>query len=168
MAPLIAGLLKAGLSMAANAALAKGKQYLEEKAGVSLDMQAEPTQEQLVALKQAEMQHEAEMARIRQDDDRLTLDFFKAEVEDRDSARKREADIAKAFEAPMLNKVITPILALIVTVGGGYMLATETETSVQMAVVGIMSSVLAYYFGTSASSARNGDAIRAIAAKGAQ
>jgi len=49
----------------------------------------------------------------------LELEWFKLEVQDKDSARKRETEIATSQSSPWLNKAVTPILALvIVTVWG--------------------------------------------------
>ena len=41
-----------------------------------------------------------------------TENIFAKEVEDRDSARKREAEIAVSESAPTINKIITPVLAI--------------------------------------------------------
>ncbi len=95
MAPFIAGLLKAGLSLAANAALAKGKEYIEEKAGIKIDPEKAPTNEQLVAVKQAEMQYEVEMAKIRQEDNRIDAELEKAYLADRQDARGRDKEFIK-------------------------------------------------------------------------
>jgi hypothetical protein len=56
MAPLIAALLKAGLPLLANAALAKGKEYIEEKAGVKLTENL--TEPEYLKLKQFELENE--------------------------------------------------------------------------------------------------------------
>ena len=44
----------------------------------------------------------------------IDLEQFKTEVEDRDSARKRESEIATSSNSPWLNKAVTPILALVI------------------------------------------------------
>ena len=44
----------------------------------------------------------------------IDLEQFKAEAEDRDSARKRESEIATSTNSPWLNKAVTPILALVI------------------------------------------------------
>jgi hypothetical protein len=44
----------------------------------------------------------------------IDLEQFKVEVEDRDSARKRESEIATSANSPWLNKAVTPILALVI------------------------------------------------------
>lgn len=41
---------------------------------------------------------------------------FELEVQDRDSARKRESEIATNASSPWLNKAVTPILALVIVV----------------------------------------------------
>lgn len=157
MAPLIAGLLGQGLNLLANAALAKGKEYVEEKTGIKLDDAAagKPIDPETASkLKIAEMQHEEELLKIRLEDNRLDAALQEMYLKDTQDARDREVKIATADAAPMLNKVITPILALIVTVGGGIILQINPDAEVKYAVVSIMMLVLGYYFGTSQGSTK--------------
>ena len=44
----------------------------------------------------------------------IDLEQFKVEAADRDSARKRESEIATSTNSPWLNKAVTPILALVI------------------------------------------------------
>jgi hypothetical protein len=44
----------------------------------------------------------------------IDLEQFKVEAQDRDSARKRESEIATSANSPWLNKAVTPILALVI------------------------------------------------------
>ena len=91
--------------------------------------------------------------------------MFKTEVDDRRSAREREASIATSDAAPTLNKVITPLLAIGVLVStvllfGGVVFGSGTidPTRKDIAVfvlgqlAGICTMVIAYYFGSSSGS----------------
>lgn len=165
MAPLIAGLLANGLNLLGNAVLAKGKEWVEEKTGVTLDESKPIDPETAAKLKVAEMAHEEELLRIQQEDDRLQKEIEEMYLRDVSDARKREADIATSAEAPMLNKVITPILALIVTLGGGAIVTLSTNADVRMAAFGAITMVLGYYFGTSQGSTKANQLFRDMARK---
>lgn len=59
MLPLVAALLSEGLSILGNAVMAKGKNVIEEKLGITLPTGESPlTAEQISILRQAEMKHE--------------------------------------------------------------------------------------------------------------
>jgi hypothetical protein len=98
--------------------------------------------------------------------------MFKTEVDDRRSAREREATIATSDAAPTLNKVITPLLAIGVLVStvllfGGVVFGSGTidPTRKDIAVfvlgqlAGICTMVIAYYFGSSSGSTQKNDFI---------
>jgi hypothetical protein len=86
--PIISELVKNGLELVGNAVLAKGKDYIEEKTGVTLGENMPP--EDLLKLKQFQLENELELAKLRQADNRLELEFYQAETSDTDSARKRD------------------------------------------------------------------------------
>lgn len=67
----ITALLKAGLSLVANAALVKGKEYIEEKTGVKLQENMPP--EDLAKVRQWELENEPELAALRVEDNRLAV-----------------------------------------------------------------------------------------------
>lgn len=81
-----------------------------------------------------------------------------------DSARNREIQIAVADKAPLLNKIVTPILALSVialTFALFYILMFKqvgTEKDIIIYVLGVLSAVctqvISYYFGSSQGSAQ--------------
>lgn len=160
---LIAPLLAEGLNLLGNAAIVKGKEWVEQKTGVKLDgplSDADKTK-----LRQFEMEHEEELQRLRIEDKRLDIDAMQIEVEDRDSARDREMEIATSQHAPYINKVITPYLA-IGTVALSFILfgvlifmeVRPEAKDILIYVLGTLSSaltmVLSYYFGSSQSSAK--------------
>lgn len=98
---------------------------------------------------------------------------LEARVKEMDSARKREIEIAVSANAPLLNKIVTPILAL-GTVGLSFVLFgvlafTEVQGSTKDIVIyilGALSSavtmVLGYYFGSSAGSKEKSDEMKKI------
>ena len=147
MLPVVAGLLAQGLNLVGNAVLAKGKEWVEEKTGVKLAPDMPP--EVLAKLRQFELEHEEELQRLQLEENRLTY-------EDTKSARDMNTRINESANATWLSKNIPAILALVVVVGGGITLTTTSQADVRTAVVGLMTLVLGFYFGTSSSS-RNKD-----------
>jgi hypothetical protein len=104
------------------------------------------------ALKElAEMEQKGELAKL------------ESEMQDKQSAREREMKIANSEFAPMLNKIVTPILALgtVILAFGLFLVIIFVEVDPQskdilIYVLGTLSSavtmVLGYYFGSSLSS----------------
>lgn len=88
---------------------------------------------------------------------------LESHVKEMDSARKREIEIATSAAAPMLNKIVTPILAL-GTVGLTFILfaviifvdVDANSKDILIYVLGALTSavtmVLGYYFGSSVGS----------------
>ena len=140
---LIAPLLAQGLGLLGNAVLAKGKEWLEEQTGVDLSKPLSP--EDVAKLRQFEMEHEEELMRLRIEDKRL-------DYEDTQSARDMNTRINESASASTLSKNIPAILALIVIVAGFILLAVTKEADVRTAVVGLMTLVLGFYFGSSSTS----------------
>jgi len=62
-----------------NAVLTKGKEYIEEKTGVKLTQ--DMSEDNLLKLKQFEMEHEEELMRLRLEDDKLSNELYKAKLE---------------------------------------------------------------------------------------
>lgn len=96
--------------------------------------------------------------------------LFKAEVEDRSSARNREAQIATSDAAPTFNKIITPLLAVGVLVstvilfggvlfGSGMLDPTRKDIAIFVLgqLAGICTMVISYYFGSSSGSVQKTD-----------
>ena len=90
----------------------------------------------------------------------LENEKFKAILADKDSARSREATIATSEKAPLLNKLISPALALIVVtawVGIQFTLINSTVPQEMRELVarvlgtldGALMVILSYYFGAS-------------------
>jgi len=90
----------------------------------------------------------------------LELEYAKLAAADRDSARKRELEIATSANAPLLNKSVTPILALIIVLAWGFiqyhLLTNIVATEMREIVIRVLGTldgalvmVLSYYFGAS-------------------
>lgn len=150
---LLAPLLAQGLSLLGNAVLAKGKDWVEEKTGVNLDQPL--SAEDVLRLKQYEMDHEEELLRLRVEDKRLDL----ADVQ---SARDMNTRINESVNATWLSKNIPAVLALIVIVSGFTLLALTKDADVRTAVVGLMTLVLGFYFGSTSASRAKDDTIRSL------
>ena len=106
---------------------------------------------------EAAAQAKLELAKQAQDG---RLKEIEAQFKDIDSARNREAQIATSEAAPLINKIITPILALSIT-GLSFVLfgviifmeVTPQAKDILIYVLGVLSAlvtqVASYYFGSS-------------------
>lgn len=126
----------------------------------------DPAQAEQAKLKLLEMQQNGELAQMQ------------AEYADLDSARKREAAVATSENAPYLNKIVTPVLALGVLVAtfilfGLVMFAQgiidPTRKDIIIYVLGVLSAIstqiISYYFGSSKGSNDKNAAIDKILSK---
>lgn len=161
--PILQPLLSNGLNLVANAVLAKGKKVVEDKLGVELKPDMSP--EDMAKVQIAAMEHEEELMRLRLEEDKLDLAELELRLKDVDSARDRETAIATSKDAPLLNKIVTPVLALGI-VGLTFILfgvvmfdASPVEASrkdILIYVLGVLSAIatqiVSYYFGSSAGS----------------
>ena len=90
----------------------------------------------------------------------LELEYAKVDASDRSDARKSEVALATSAEVPLLNKAVTPILAILVVAAWGliqYHLLTHVVPSEMREIIirvlgtldGALVMVLSYYFGAS-------------------
>jgi hypothetical protein len=169
--PIIQPLLSNGLGLVANAVLAKGKKVVEEKLGVELKPDMSP--EDMAKIQMAQMEHEEELMRLRIEEDKLDLAELELRLKDVDSARDREVQIATSDKAPLLNKIVTPVLALGVVALTFVLFAivmfddTPVDPSrkdILIYVLGVLSAIatqiVSYYFGSSQSSKDKTDALK--------
>jgi hypothetical protein len=138
---IVSSLLANNLPKLAQAVVDKGVDYVQEKTGIEL--KPDMTPEDFDKLRQ----HEESMAKLRN--------------EDASSARDREVKIATSQDAPYINKVVTPVLALgTVTLSfalfAAIMFLPDIEGSrkdILIYVLGAVNAatvqVLSYYFGAS-------------------
>jgi len=96
-------LVSQGLSLLGNAALAKGKEWVEQKTGVSLDQPL--SQEDVVKLRQFELEHEEELQRLRMEDKRLDLEELKVHAANTQGARQMNQESMKSDD-PIVRRFI--------------------------------------------------------------
>jgi hypothetical protein len=170
MMPLIQSLLSNGLGLVANAVMAKGKEFVEDKLGVKLAPDMSP--EQVAELKIKEMEHEEELMRLRLEEGKLGLEELGIRIKDVGSARDREVQIATNKDAPLLNKIVTPLLALslllitFVLFGVVMFQSNPVDSSrkdILIYILGVLSAIstqiVSYYFGSSQGSKDKSEAL---------
>jgi hypothetical protein len=169
--PIVQPLLANGLSLVANAVMAKGKKVVEEKLGVELKPDMSP--EDMAKVQIAAMEHEEELMRLRIEEDKLDLAELEMRLKDTNSARDREVSIATSDKAPLLNKIVTPVLALSILIltfvlfGVVMFDSTPVEASrkdILIYVLGVLSAIatqiVSYYFGSSQGSKDKSDQLK--------
>jgi hypothetical protein len=127
----------------------------------------DPEQAAKAQMELAKMAQDGRLQEMVQDNER-----FKAEVEDRNAARQREAQIATSEAAPAINKIVTPVLALgtvaiamflfgAVLFQTGLIDASRKDLAIYIlgALTTAVTQILSYYFGSSDSSAKKNNVI---------
>lgn len=94
----LAPLLAQGLGLIANAALAKGKDWVEEKTGVQLEQPL--SQENIVALKQFELENELELQKLRIEENKLDLEELKVIA---DVGKNEDISVTQRWQSDMLS-----------------------------------------------------------------
>ena len=144
LAPLLATLAANGLGLLGDAITKKGTQYVEDKLGIDLTQEATP--ETVNNWRMAVMQNETEVLRMAYGDVA--------------NARQREIDVSASESAPILNKIVTPVLALGITTLSFVLFAILIFVDVEanskdilIYILGVLSAavtqILSYYFGSS-------------------
>jgi hypothetical protein len=191
MPPFILGLLSSGLRLVANAALVKGKEFIQEKTGVDLDQAALSTEDQ-AKLRQFQAEHEEELLRLQLEDNKLGLEETKAFLADVADARKIQSEIQMSANAPWYTKAIQPTLAaftllatillfgmfvywsgdIIEVVDGKTTLVkriNDTQKDIIIYILGVLSAavtqILGYYFGSSQGSATKSKSLDKVLAQ---
>ena len=173
LAAILKPLLGNGLNLVGNAVLAKGKDWVEKKLGVEL--KPDMTADEIIRLKQAEMEHEEELLKLKLESDKLGLQQLDMYLEDVDSARNRETTIATSKDAPILNKIVTPVLAItiialtfvlfgIVMFDSSPVEASRKDILIYVlgALTAIATQVIAYYFGSSVGSKEKSEELKRL------
>jgi len=166
-------LLANGLGLVANAVMAKGKDYVEQKLGVEL--KPDMTADEIIRLKTAEMEHEEELLKLKLEENKLDLQELELFLKDTNSAREREVQIVTSSQAPLLNKIVTPVLALTLltmtfVLFGVVMFDNNpvepTRKDILIYILGVLSAlstqITSYYFGSSQGSKDKGDQLKEI------
>lgn len=144
LAPILATLAANGLGIVADAITKKGKDFVEDKLGIELT--ADPSPEAIQNWKIAAQTHERELIAMAYGDIA--------------NARQRETDIASSEAAPLVNKIVTPVLALGITglsfVLFAVLIFVDVESNskdILIYILGVLSAavtqILSYYFGSS-------------------
>ena len=173
LAAILKPLLGNGLNLVGNAVLAKGKDWVEKKLGVEL--KPDMTADEIIRLKHAEMEHEEELLKLKLESDKLGLQQLDMYLEDVDSARNRETTIATSKDAPILNKIVTPVLAItiialtfvlfgIVMFDSSPVEASRKDILIYVlgALTAIATQVIAYYFGSSVGSKEKSEELKRL------
>lgn len=142
LAPLLANLAQSGLGLLSTAIQAKGKDIVEKALGVEIP--DNPTPKDLEALRQAQFEHEEKLMALSVEKAKQDLEAFKAEVADRDSARDRDVDLAKAGRRNYRADVMVAIAAVSVA---GLVWLVWKDPSLNEYVKGIVTLVLGRFLG---------------------
>ena len=170
LAAIIQPLLSNGLGLVANAVMAKGQEWVEQKTGVKLAPNMPP--DEVAKLQIAQMEHEEELMRLKLEENKLDLEELSMRLKDVGSARDREVQIATSKDAPLLNKIVTPLLALsllmltFILFGVVMFDNTPVESSrkdILIYILGVLSAIstqiVSYYFGSSQGSKDKSEAL---------
>ena len=170
LAAIVEPLLANGLGLVANAVMAKGQAWVEGKTGVKLQPNMPP--EEVAKLQMAQMEHEEELMRLKLEENKFDIEELTLRLKDTDSARDREIQIATSDKAPLLNKVITPILALALLLITFALFAVvmfdhspvdSTRKDILIYILGVLSAIstqiVSYYFGSSQGSKDKSEAL---------
>ena len=171
LAAIVQPLLANGLGLVANAVLAKGKKVVEDKLGVEL--KPDMSSEDLARVQIAQMEHEEELLRLKLEENKLDLQELDMRLKDVDSARDRESAIATSDKAPLLNKIVTPILALSILLLTFILFGVvmfdnapveASRKDILIYVLGVLSAIatqiVSYYFGSSQGSKDKADQLK--------
>lgn len=166
MIPVVTALLGNGLSLIANAVLAKGTLFVKEKTGIDLD-KPQMSDKDLIDLKKFEMENEEELMKLRLEENKLDIELAKLYLQDTDSARAREVKIAESPSASWLNRNTGPLLAILaifvafglfykVTFSDILSQANMANKDILLYILGVLSAIVtqifSYYFGSSTGS----------------
>jgi hypothetical protein len=125
----------------------------------------DPTEAEKAKIKLAELAQNGQLAEMANE-----TKLFEAEVEDRKSARDRESAVVTSAEAPYINKIILPVLALGVLVCSFVLFGLvvfdndvidSSRKDIVIYILGVLSAIdtqiVAFYFGSSSGSAQKTD-----------
>jgi len=171
LAAILTPLLGNGLNLVANAVMAKGKDFVEKKLGVEL--KPDMSSEDLAKIQIAQMEHEEELLKLRLQHDSLDLAELEMLLKSTNDARQREVQIANSDKAPLLNKIVTPVLALSILlltfVLFGVVMFNDTpleasRKDILIYILGVLSAIasqiVSYYFGSSQGSKDKSDQLK--------
>ena len=125
----------------------------------------DPEQAAKAQMELAKMAQDGRLQEMVQNNER-----YKSEVEDRKSARDRESAVVTSTSAPLINKIILPVLAIGVLVCSFILfglivfdndMINSRNKDVIIYILGVLSAIdtqiIAYYFGSSSGSVQKSD-----------
>lgn len=146
MIPIVASLLTTlaqnGLGLLSSAIQAKGKEVVEDTLGVKIP--DAPTSEDIAKLRQAQFDHEERLIELGIEKAKQDLEGFKVEVQDRDSARERDAEFIKRG---MQNNRANMMFFLAVFAVAGLVWIVWKDQGINEYVKGIFTLVLGRFLG---------------------
>ena len=145
LAPVVGGLMKNGLDILANVVKKKGKEFIEEKTGVDLS-NPELTEEQLLTLKQYEMDHQEELLKIGLEEKKLTLEEKKMFLGDTQDARSMQETALKQDDK--FSKRFIYYYAAFTTLCSFIYMGVITFASIPEANMHFVSTILGFMLGT--------------------
>lgn len=169
--PFLIPILAKGLDLVANAAMAKGKDWIKDKTGIDVD-KASLSEAEYAKLRQFEMDHQEELLRIKQEDDKLDATIELAYLQDGQSARNMQ--MAALQQTDEFAKRFVYYFAIFwAIVAMSYVIAitfiTIPQESIRFAdtVLGfllgtVIAQVVAFFYGSSRSSQLKDDTIRQV------
>jgi hypothetical protein len=167
----LAPLLTKGLELIANAAMAKGKDWVQQKTGIDLN-KPELTSEDYVKLKQFQLEHEEELLRIRQEDDKLAQAELRMYLEDVQSARSmQEKALAQedVFSKRFLYYYTVANTVFAFTYIGFITFGDIPPDNIRFAdtilgfILGtVVAQMLNFFYGSSQGSRKSGDTMREV------
>ena len=158
---LVTELASKGFSLIANALLVKGKDWIENKTGLDLN-KAVMSEEGLVAIRQAELNHEVELMRLMAEDNKLRAAMDEMYLKDTQSAREMQVaalSTEDVFSRRFIYHLTTfwSIMAVLYVAAITFFQIPEENIRFADTILGfllgtIISQIMAFFYGSSKSS----------------
>lgn len=145
MLPILAPLLAQGLNLLTNAVMVRGKDWLQEKTGIDLE-NATLSNDELMKLRQFEMEHEEELLKIRQEDNRLSADLEKAYLAD--TGKARDMQMTALQQSDLFSKRFVYYFAIFWSVLAAGFIGAITFTTIPEANIRFADTILGFLLGT--------------------
>jgi hypothetical protein len=171
MDPIIGGLFAKGLSLVANAAVVKGKDWIKEKSGIDLEKE-ELSEKDYLALREFEFKNEEMLLEYKFKENKLNADVEIAYLNDKANAR----DLQKAAlnQDDLFSKRFLYILALVWSIFSMMFFLiqlfhptpeanTRTVDGINIFLLGtVIPAILYFFYGTSKSSQNKDGVIKDV------
>ncbi len=173
---LLAPLLSNGLDLIANAVKQKGKEWLKEK--TNIDLKASMSDDELLQLKQFELDQEVELLKLSVEQQALNIDLEKAYLRDTQSARSMQA--AALNQEDIFAKRFILYFAIFWSIlAAGFICAITfvsiPESNIRFAdtILGfllgtIVSQIMQFFYGSSKSSQSKDNVIKDFVERGSK